>query len=81
MSTNVAISEFKSHCSEILEDLQKTHQSIIITKRNIPIAKLEALTAKPKASKKPTTSIFGIMKGKGTITGDIISPIWDIKDE
>ncbi|WP_341793614.1 MULTISPECIES: type II toxin-antitoxin system Phd/YefM family antitoxin [unclassified Rickettsia] len=81
MSTNIAISEFKSHCSEILEDLQKTHQSIIITKRNIPIAKLEALNAQPKASKKPKTSIIGIFKGQGKITGDIISPIWDTENE
>ncbi|WP_341794794.1 type II toxin-antitoxin system Phd/YefM family antitoxin [Rickettsia endosymbiont of Rhinocyllus conicus] len=61
----MAIDDFQSHCLEIIEDLHKTHQSVIITKKNIPIAKLEPL-------EKSKNSIIGIMKGKAKITGDII---------
>jgi len=72
MSNKVAIGDFQSHCLEIIEDLQRTHQSIIITKKNIPIAKLEPL-------EESKNSIIGMMKGKAKITGDIIRPIYDEK--
>ena len=37
MTSIIAISQFKSHCFEIIETLQTSRQSIIITKRNKPI--------------------------------------------
>jgi hypothetical protein len=39
MSTKVAISQFKSHCLEIIEKLQINGQSVIITKRNKEIVR------------------------------------------
>ena len=66
MSKKVAISEFKSHCLEILNNLEKTKSSIVITKRNKPIA-----TISPFAKQK--TSIFGMLQKKAEIKGDIIS--------
>jgi len=68
MSKKIAISEFKSHCLEILKNLEKTKSSIIITKRNKPIA-----TISPFAKKK--LSIFGMLQNKGEIKGDVVSPI------
>ena len=70
MSSKVAISEFKSHFLEILKNLEKSKTSIIITKRNKPIAMVS-----PFHKKKD--SIFGMMKNKGEIKGDIISPLDD----
>ena len=65
MKTRIAISEFKSHCLEILKELEKSKSSIVITKRNKPIA-----TVSPFAKQKP--SIFGMLKNKAEIRGDII---------
>ncbi len=62
------MSQFKSHCLEILSNLNKSKLSIIITKRNKPIA-----TVSPFSSKKE--SLFGMLKNKAEIKDDIISPI------
>jgi len=74
MSNRVAISEFKAHCLEILKNLEKSKTSIIITKRNKPIATVSSF-------QKQKASIFGMMKNKGEVKGDIISPIdeeWEV---
>jgi antitoxin (DNA-binding transcriptional repressor) of toxin-antitoxin stability system len=70
MKKEVAISEFKSHCLEILSNLEKSQSSIIITKRNKPIATVSAF---PKG----TPSIFGMFKNQIEIKGDIVAPIGD----
>lgn len=70
MKKEVAITEFKSHCLEILNNLEQTQSSIIITKRNKPIATVSPFS-------KSTPSIFGIFKNQIEIKGDIISPIDD----
>ena len=78
MSTTRAISQFKSHCLEIIEKLQSNKQSIIITKRNKPIAKVESIIDSSKIS------LFGLLKGKAEIKGDILESIeekWDAAHE
>ena len=69
MSTEVSISHFKSHCLEIIKDLQISHKSLIITNRNKPVAKIQPFGESEKIS------IFGIFKDKAKIQGDIIAPI------
>lgn len=69
MAKKIAISEFKSHCLEILKNLEKTKSSIVITKRNKPIATVSAFYEKKN-------SIFGMLKSKGEIKGDVISSIY-----
>ena len=68
MKKEVAISEFKSHCLEILKNLEKTKSSIVITKRNIPIATVSPFSQKKK-------SIFGLLKNKAEIKGDVIESV------
>ena len=78
MATIIAISQFKSHCLEIIEKLQSNKQSIIITKRNKPIAKVESIMDSSKIS------LFGLLKGKAEIKGDILESIeekWDAEHE
>lgn len=78
MTTVIAISQFKSHCLEIIEKLQSNKQSIIITKRNKPIAKVEPIMDSSKIS------LFGLLKGKAEIKGDILESIeekWDTEHE
>jgi len=78
MTKEIAISDFKAHCLEIVNKLQNNNEPIIITKRNKPVAKIEAVDPKPK------TSLFGILSEKAQIKEDIISPInekWDCENE
>ena len=64
MTNKIAISQFKSHCLEIIEKLQTDHQSIIITKRDKPVAKVTAFDSKK-------ISLLGMLKGKAKIIDDI----------
>jgi prevent-host-death family protein len=73
MNTTIPISQFKAHCLEILKRLQAGHGSITITKRSKPIAKVLPLDNQK-------ASLFGMLKGKAEIKGDIIKAIheqWD----
>jgi prevent-host-death family protein len=60
--------EFKVHCLAIMDEVQAKRQAVIITKRGKPVAKLVPV-------EKQKDDIYGFMKGKGRILGDIVSPI------
>jgi prevent-host-death family protein len=55
-------SEFKAKCLKLLDQVERTKQPIIITKRGKPVARLGP-------------ALLGIWKGRMEITGDVISPI------
>jgi len=77
MSTKIAISQFKSHCLEIIEKLQTNGQSIIITKRDKAVAKVLPIDSKK-------VSLFGMLKNKAEIKANILDPIdekWDAEHE
>lgn len=66
-------SEFKARCLEVMDTVARTGDPVILTKRGKPVAKICPIT--PSRS-----SIYGFMKGRIEILGDIISPIdvvWD----
>jgi len=60
--------EFKVRCLAIMDEVASKREAIIITKRGKPVAKLV-----PVSQEKD--EIFGFLKGKGKILGDIVSPI------
>jgi prevent-host-death family protein len=70
----IAASEFKAKCLALLDEVQKTKRSVRITKRGKPVAELNPIS--PKQPK----DLFGFMKGKMDIVGDIISPATDPED-
>lgn len=77
MSTKIAISQFKSHCLEIIEKLQTNGQSVIITKRDKAVAKVLPIDNKK-------ISLFGILKNKAEIKTNILEPIdekWNAENE
>ncbi|WP_341789156.1 MULTISPECIES: type II toxin-antitoxin system Phd/YefM family antitoxin [unclassified Rickettsia] len=77
MSTKIAISYFKSHCLEIIDKLQTDKESIIITKRDKAVAQIL-----PMDNKK--ISLFGMLKNKAEIKGNILEPIeekWNVEHE
>jgi prevent-host-death family protein len=59
---------FKARCLAVMERVQATGESVIVTKRGTPVVKLV-----PIQSEKD--DIFGFMAGKVKIVGDIESPI------
>lgn len=74
MKRMIQAGKFKAECLKIMDDVQTKKYSIIITKRNKPIAKLVPL----EEEKSP--SLFGKMKDTAHIKGDLIQPIgeeWD----
>ena len=59
---------FKAKCLQLMDDVEKYHREIVITKYGKPVAKLVPIEPeKPKP-------IFGCMKGTVKILGDIVSP-------
>ena len=63
----IAAGEFKVHCLAIMDQVQAKRQAVIITKRGKPVAKLVPV-------EKEKDDIFGFLKGKGKVTGDVVSP-------
>lgn len=60
--------KFKVHCLAIMDEVQSKRQAVVITKRGKPVAKLVPV-------EKTKDDIFGFLKGKGRILGDLVSPI------
>jgi prevent-host-death family protein len=70
----VAISEFKAKCLALLDEVEKTHQTLRITRRGKPIAEVVPPTPVDDGS------WFGSMKDQTKILGDIISPAVDLDE-
>ena len=73
MDISIQATAFKAKCLKLLEEVQKGNR-YLITKRGIPLAKLEAFGKKPK-------KLFGAMNKSCVIIGDITEPIdevWDV---
>ena len=66
----IAISEFKATCLKVLEQVRRTGDSVLITRRGEPIA----LVSPPPPPEKPS-SWLGMFQGQGKIVGDIVSPV------
>lgn len=64
----IAAGKFKANCLAIMDEVQSKRESVLITKRGKPVAKLVPVEDK-------ADDIFGFLKGKITITGDIVSPL------
>ncbi len=64
----ITAAEFKAKCLKLMDEISKTHEPIVITKRGKPIAKLVPI-------EEPSENQFGYMKGTVTILGDVVSPI------
>jgi prevent-host-death family protein len=78
----ISASEFKKHCASLIDQVNKEHNSLVITKRNIPIARLVSVDNSVIDN---TERCFGIMKGSLTIKKDIgnysSESDWEINNE
>jgi prevent-host-death family protein len=71
----IAISEFKAKCLSLLDEVNKTKRPLRVLRRGKPIA--EVIPALPDVEEK---SWIGSMSGTMEITGDIVSPVIDIRE-
>jgi len=69
----ISAGAFRTSCFAILAEMTKKRKSIVITKRGKPVAKLVPMNAE-------TDNIFGFFGGKGSITGDVVSPALSEED-
>jgi prevent-host-death family protein len=72
----MAAGVFKAQCLRVMEEVRKRRQPVLITKRGKPVAKLVPV------DEGRSGSVFGSMKGKIEIRGDIVAPVlppgaWD----
>ncbi|MGA8618824.1 MAG: type II toxin-antitoxin system Phd/YefM family antitoxin [Candidatus Sulfotelmatobacter sp.] len=65
----MAAGAFKVHCLAVMDEVQSKREAVLITKRGKPVAKLIP-------ADKETDDIFGFLRGKGKVTGDVVSPVF-----
>ena len=71
---NLPAGRFKATCLQVMDDVQRTREAVIITKRGRPVAKLVPLADDAPAH------LFGMLKDALWIRGDIVAPtgeVWD----
>lgn len=64
----MAAGSFKVHCLAVMDEVQAKREVVVITKRGKPVAKLVPVS-------QDADDIYGFLRGKGAITGDVISPV------
>ena len=64
---------FKVHCLAVMDEVQAKRETVVITKHGKPVAKLVP-------AEENRDDIYGFLKGKGTITGDLISPALSLEE-
>ena len=71
---DIPISTFKANCSALIERIDKTGESLRVTRYGRPIVEVIPVTPSRKRY------VVGDMVGTAEIVGDIVSPIIDLDD-
>jgi len=58
---------FKAQCLKLMDRVAEKHETITVTKRGKPVARLVPVDPTPERP------LFGYLRGKGKITGDIVA--------
>jgi prevent-host-death family protein len=58
---------FKAQCLAVMDEVQAKRETVVITKHGKPVAKLVP-------ADKATDEIYNFLRGKGAVTGNVISP-------
>lgn len=64
----ITAAEFKAKCLKLMDEVAKTREPVIITKRGKAVAQLVPVQPEPE-------TLFGYMKGTVKFEGDIMAPI------
>ena len=74
----IKAADFRANCFKILDQVQMTHQEVVITKRGKPIAKLVHV-AQPKEKDPLLGSMEGLVETIGDLTETVIDPeVWEL---
>jgi prevent-host-death family protein len=65
----MAAGQFKAQCLQLMDQVQQTHEEIVITKHGRPVAKLVPVEAAAERS------LLGYLQGSVQVVGDIVSPL------
>lgn len=66
MEQRIAAGAFKAQCLGLLDEVDREHKEIVITKRGRPVARLVPV-------RQESAVVFGRLKGTGRIVDDILS--------
>lgn len=66
--TEISAAAFKAECLKLMDEVERTRESIIITKHGRPVAQLSPVPTSPG-------SLFGYMKDTVKIEHDITAPL------
>ena len=75
MTKTMAAGVFKAKCLKVMDEVRAKRVTVVVTKRGKPVAKLVPIDEKPEKDE-----IFGFLKGKGKIKGDIVKPVLSLKE-
>ncbi len=64
---DIAAGVFKAQCLKLMDRVAETHETVTVTKRGKPVARLVPIEPEPEHP------LFGYLAGKGKITGDIVA--------
>lgn len=73
----ISAGEFKAKCLQLMDNVQKSHEELIITKFGKPVAKLVPL------EKKHRKNLFGLLEKEVVIQADIVKSIdekWEVDE-
>jgi prevent-host-death family protein len=69
----MAAGAFKTNCLAVMDEVQAKHETVLITKHGKPVAKLVPVSTE-------TDTIYNFLKGKGAVTGDVVSRALSLDD-
>ena len=64
----ISAAEFKATCLDLMDEVERTGRSVVVTKRGRAVARLAPVKTRVR-------SAFGLMKDRIVIRGDIVRPI------
>ncbi len=73
MQTAIAAGDFKAQCLKLLDEVAKTREPLVITKRGKALAQLTPMP--------PEKELFGALAGSVLKEGDIVTPLdndWEV---
>jgi prevent-host-death family protein len=65
---NIAAGLFKAQCLKLMDRVAEKHETITVTKRGKAVARLVPVDPEPERP------LFGYLREKGKVTGDIVAP-------
>jgi prevent-host-death family protein len=69
----MAAATFKAQCLAVMDQVQSKRETVVITKRGKPVAKLVPVGAEKD-------EIYGFLAGKGRVVGDVVSPAFSLEE-